>query len=122
MKPLTQYPNPGDNIPMSNHSSLHAHIATESSDCDGRYSRTYIEVMRDDEAESEWADLDFQARVLGSHVGFHESGELTFNSNGFNVHTRTDEGYRDVTVDWCTDDDTDERGTFRDHRAESMGY
>jgi hypothetical protein len=95
----------------------HAHVDTRSADCDGTYDRTYV--LASDPGES---GHDFRARVLGMLVDLDEPREVRTTSEGFTWSGPTDEGYVSGEVSWCTDDDASERGTFRDHTAESMGY
>lgn len=99
-------------------SSEHAHISTESADCDGQYSRTNVLVP--DATQDEWG---FRAETIGNALAYvTEGADVTFSVDGFSVSYSTDEGYVFSEFTWCTDDDTDTRSTFRDHRAESMGY
>lgn len=101
---------------------LHAHISSESTDCDGRYSRTWVEQMNEDEAKSDFSDLDFKSRVLSNAVSFHELGTVEMQNGGFHANMQTEEGYRYTNVVWCEDICDDTKSTFRDHSAEAMGY
>lgn len=97
---------------------MHAHVSIESQDCDGRYSRSYILAPNPD--QDEWG---YRAEMIGNALAYADSGTtVQFTEWGFTVNAATDEGYAHTEVTWCTDADTDQRGTFRDHTAESMGY
>ncbi len=100
----------------------HAHVSIESADCDGRYSRSYIETMTDDERASMFPDLDFKARVLGNRVSYHEHSKVFVWPEGFDVQMPTDEGYSHSEVRWCTDNCDESSSTYRDHSAEAAGY
>ncbi len=120
--------------------TLHAHISIESADCDGRYSRSYIETMNETElsdkeaaialgialgkegAVNDFSDLDFKARVLGNRVSYHEHSKVFISPEGFEVQMPTDEGYSHSEVRWCTDNCDETRSTYRDHTAEAAGY
>lgn len=84
-----------------NSAPLHAHVSVESHDCDGRYSRTFI--LESDPGETE---SDFKASIRALCPEWMP----------------TDEGFVAHEIEWCTDNDTDTRGTFRDHSAEAAGY
>lgn len=116
-----------------NSNELHAHVSSDTSDCDGRISRSYVITFNDDERRensrliNNFADLHFKERVLGGVVSFHPSGfdgdaEVHITRDGFTYSEPTDEGYHHVEVEWCEDDCSEVRETYRDHRAESMGY
>lgn len=113
--------------------SLHAHVFTASSDCDGPMYREYVTGLNDVElAEHErqngindFHDLHFKERVLGNHVSFHSEFGVTVkaDSEGFTMHEQTDEGYRSAEVRWCEDEDCDPNAASqRDVYAEQMGY
>jgi hypothetical protein len=116
--------------------TLHAHIDTASADCDGPMYREYVVTLNDDEiAQHEAAeanggvndfhDLEFKARVLSSQVSFHSEFGVTvkLDSDGFEMHEQTDEGYRSSRVVWCEDETCDpEAYGQRDVYAEMMGY
>ena len=112
--------------------SLHAHIQSYATDCDGPISRTYDMTMTDDERNSEFGDIDFHNRVLASVVNTYsifQSGELRVTSGeGSDYVVRlewwetTEEGGRNVTATICGCPDGDHEPTYRDHRAEQYGY
>jgi hypothetical protein len=110
---------------------IHAHIETYSSDCDGSYTGTYLLTMTDAERASDFADIEFHNRVLASVVNTYSldsEGRLTVSrlADGdvrLSWSEPTEEGRRDVEATICTDPcDLGEESTFRDHRAEEMGY
>lgn len=111
---------------------IHAHIETYATDCDGPISRTYMLTMNDEERADDFGDITFVnrmvAHVVSAYSTFH-GGNLTItNDDEYSVGKRlewnevTEEGHRNVVANICTDDCDDERPTYRDHRAEAMGY
>lgn len=104
--------------------TLHAHVHTDATDCDGRIERTYVLDLVDDEEE-----YDFQARVLASVVNVTPAygGRLDVEHVEDGL-TRllwaegTDEGRRHVEATFCRSVVCDQRSTQRDHAAEAMGY
>lgn len=103
--------------------SLHAHVETESQDCDGRYTSGRVEEMTLQERCDQFGDLHFKERVLANVVSLHaEQGTLTVTEHGLEWREQTEEGYRATDVEWCEDDCSEERPWQRDHRAEAMGY
>lgn len=130
-KPLVRKPDRGYVYLMT--ISLHAHVSTASSDCDGPFYRDYVTTLNADEiAEHERAqgindfhDLHFKERVLGNHVSFHPffNVKVEVDVHGFVMHEQTDEGYRSAEVRWCEDEDCDPNASSqRDVYAEMMGY
>jgi hypothetical protein len=105
--------------------NLHAHTSTYSVDCDGPFYRDYVESMREDEREDQFADLVFKERVLGNHVSFHSEGgvKVEVDRHGFFMREATDEGHRSAEVRWCEDESCDPNAAWqRDVFAEQMGY
>lgn len=103
--------------------TLHAHVSTESADCDGRYSRSSVELVNSDEEASDFTDLDFQARILSNAVIFHGQTDVKVRPDGFVAVSPTEEGYVHTEVQWCQEERCQElRSTFRDHSAEAAGY
>lgn len=97
---------------------MHAHVSVESADCDGRYSRTYVILTAGDQDE-----LEFKKETVGRIVYGGDNGYIaTFTDDGFSYGGPTDEGFENIEVDWCTDDDADVKNTYRDHSAEAAGY
>lgn len=116
--------------------TLHAHVDTESQDCDSRYTNSYLMWMDTSELEGEdapnwFGEIVFRQRVL-SHIvsaytcvagtlkvsGCPETGltdALTWNES-------TEEGYRAADVRFCDDTFCADETSYRDHTAESMGY
>lgn len=111
--------------------SLHAHVARESADCDGRHGLDYIVTLNDAErAEHEQAngindfhDLNFKSRVLGNVVSFHADAEVVIAPSGFTYSAGTEEGFTRTEVTWCEDESCDpiEGGQY-DQFAELSGY
>lgn len=112
--------------------SLHAHVARASADCDGPMFDEYTMTLSDEEvAEHEKAqgvndfhDLHFKSRVLDSVVSFHPDAEaeVRITADGFRYHEPTEEGYRQTEVTWCEDDCDTGETSHRDVYAEMMGY
>lgn len=109
---------------------LHAHFSSSSHDCDGRIDREYIIEPNLDETASEFGDLDFEQRLLATVVSTSGMGGelkvITFpEDRTYRLiwNEQTDEGNRYIEVLTCVNEacDTAEH-TYRDHRAESMGY
>lgn len=103
----------------------HAHVGTESRDCDGRYTGIYVEMPNDDERCDLLGDLYFKQRVLDDIVSLHGDGTLKVSPTGLDWYEQTDEGYRSAEVLWCADDtcsDIRPRHRYRDHTAEAAGY
>lgn len=101
---------------------MHAHVSTESRDCDGKYERQYTRKPRAGQT-----DDDFRADTLWALLPIDLGPEsdpvrVMFTRFGFDFTEPTEEGYRAVDVTWCTDDDADQPARYRDHTAESMGY
>ena len=109
--------------------ALHAHVSTESRDCDGGHGSNYISRMNPAEIAhaveangvNDFSDLMFKERVLGGAVSFHSDCTVKVTEDGFNVVEVTEEGYRAVDVVWCEDHCADESGQY-DQYAEMAGY
>lgn len=102
---------------------FHVHIYREASDCDGVIQRSYIQEVEGDlyaayAAEVGWAVAGNKGRVSVSTETFDLS-EDEFGYRTF-VDYPTEEGYVSITVETCDCPDFD--STYRDLRAESMGY
>jgi len=104
------------------HFRWHAHVSSNSRDCDGDYSRGHVDEMTLQERCDQFGDLRFKERVLASTVTLHGEGTLEVTEHGLSWHEQTEEGYRAAEVTWCEDDCPDERSWQRDHRAEAAGY
>ena|SRR6476646_8760161 len=106
--------------------TLHAHVSTSSRDCDGGHGYDYIAGMNDDERAAEDSEWAFQHRILEGKVSLHSEFGMTLkvDSEGFEWHETTDEGYQAGEVRWCRDDcDVDGyRGQVYDQYAQMMGY
>lgn len=83
--------------------TLHAHISTESVDCDGNQVSTHTEFMNDDEFMSPYGDLDFKGRIATNTISWVEDGRLTTDDTCMVWHCETDEGYNRTFVQWCED-------------------
>lgn len=111
--------------------TLHAHVSTQSRDCDGLYNRDYVMTFNDEEtAESgkvynDFSDIHFMNRVMctvASPYAVEHGMRVTVDNDGINVYEDTEEGYRAADVRWCRENcDTDEYSQ-RDYTAEAMGY
>jgi hypothetical protein len=101
---------------------MHAHMSSQSRDCDGDYSHGHVYEMTLAERTDQFGEITFKERVMGSTVSLHGTGELRVSPLGLEWHEDTEEGYRRVSVTWCEDECPHERSWQRDHRAEAMGY
>jgi hypothetical protein len=116
-------------------STLHAHVSTTATDCDGRIDNDYVLTMNEAEiAESQqqyndFSDIHFRERVIGSIMHLTGGpGTLTVHSEPGTWADRvvweqeTEEGGRNNMALFCEDDCDEAETRYRDHRAESMGY
>lgn len=102
---------------------LHAHLTTESSDCDGRYSRESIREIETSELRDEFGDITFKQRILGTLLSIYQKGTLDVTPDGAEWNQPTDEGHINVLVEWCDDPEcSPPKYGFRDHSAEAAGY
>jgi len=108
--------------------TLHAHVTTTATDCDGRYDNDYVVV---NEYIGEFSDIRFHDRIVSSLVGSYAMGEghqgtLTVNNVDGTIvlewNESTDEGYRHASARFCEDDCDESEAGYRDYTAESMGY
>ena len=98
--------------------NIHAHVSVNSRDCDGMYDRSHVSMP--DEGQDR-VSFKFEIWDLYSSPE-NPDAQRVVTEHGFECWEQTDEGYSNVTVRWCEDDDADVPNTFRDHTAESMGY
>lgn len=106
------------------HHRVHAHVSTESRDCDGDYSRGHIDRLSALERCESYGDLTFKQRVISSVVSVYaEQGTLEVKPDSVHWFEQTDEGYIRTHIEWCEDEHVGEDETYqRDHRAEAAGY
>lgn len=103
--------------------TIHAHVVTHSSDCDGSHERRYLDVMSLEERCDQFGDIAFRERVLGDVVSLHSTGTLAVTPDKIDWDEQTEEGYRHVTVKWCDEDKCYHRlPPQRDFRAELTGH
>lgn len=111
--------------------SLHAHVFTESCDCDGPKGYDYIVTLNSDEfAEhvrqngvNDFHAYRFKERVLGGIVSFSSKARIEVDELGFTYSEATEEGYRNVEARWCNNAYCDPSVTSqRDRFAEAAGY
>lgn len=113
--------------------TLHAHLDHYSSDCDGSYSRTgdfffnEEEVAESQKEVNDFSEIHFHDRMVSMLVNSYAmsegcEGTLRVRQGTLEWFESTDEGRVEATVRFCTDDCGKADSTFRDHRAESMGY
>lgn len=107
-----------DTAPASN---LHAHVESESRDCDGMYSQGHVAAMTTLEMNEEFPDLVFKDRVITGIISVSGYGSLNVTPHGVFWDESTEEGYRRVDVTWCNDTCTGSSWQ-RDHTAEAAGY
>ena len=98
--------------------AIHTHISTDSRDCDGRYTNTWVNDQR-----IQFHDLPLTYGIQGNFdSNFDESADGEQLLYRFTASCPTEEGYRSVTAYECESTNCDRKGTHRDHTAESMGY
>lgn len=100
---------------------LHAHVETDSRDCDSRYTGGHVLEMTTQERADAFPELTFKDRVLVGVVSLSGDGLLTVTEDGLSWHEQTEEGYRTAEVRWC-EEDCEEASWQRDHTAEAAGY
>jgi hypothetical protein len=113
----------------------HAHVSSESRDCDGRYSGGYVFRRFNKErtgTQREWDDwLDLYHLLVQDVAMVPDVDKTTIEikpskTGGYTFYAAqdTEEGYRCEIAVMCQDPDCDllEGERFRDHTAESMGY
>lgn len=108
---------------------LHAHIETESVDCDGPVTRNYILTMTDKESADTFGDIDFHKRVAAEMVtsyGLFQAGRLLVTKTEHFVtlewFEEAEEGVRHRVATICDDDCDLLETVYQDHRAEEAGY
>lgn len=104
------------------HFRTHAHVVTNSRDCDGDYEHRHVDRPSAIERTEEFGDLNFKERVMGYIISFHVEGTLAVTPKGMLWTQDTEEGYIRSEVWWCEQDDCDDQSTQRDFRAEQAGY
>lgn len=101
---------------------IHAHVETESCDCDGRYTSGHTDVPNTDERTSQFGDILFKERVVCSVMSLHSTGTFQVTPQRVFWNEQTDEGYRHAEITWCDDDGCVGKSWQRDHSAEAAGY
>ena len=112
--------------------TIHAHIETYSTDCDGALSSGHVMVPTEHELKDEaFGDIRFHNRVVTSVVNTYSLdvvGTLRVTRSGDEVRLMwnepTEEGGRATEAIICTDErcDLEEQPWRRDHQAEAAGY
>ena len=102
--------------------NLHAHIETESQDCDSRYSQGRVAEMTTEEKGETFSDLVFKDRVITGIISVHGYGTMTVTPEKVTWNESTEEGYRWAEVTWCNDTCSGLASWQRDHAAEAAGY
>lgn len=100
---------------------MHAHVDTQSKDCDGTYVRTVVYDNFDN-----LDDYGFRTKVLGlvASVYASEATLKILDGGDLEYHEVTDEGYEHSFARFCEDEECLEgdTGSFRDLAAEAAGY
>lgn len=82
--------------------NFHAHVSTESRDCDGGHGYQFTTKATDIRTgiKDEW---DFESYMLRSSIETHNEGTtVNFHGNGnFDTNAPNEEGYRSVSVQFC---------------------
>ena len=102
--------------------NLHAHVETESQDCDSRYTGGRVDEMTTEEVNEEFPEMVFKDRVVADIIFLHGYGTLTVTPEKVTWNESTEEGYRWVEVTWCRDNCSGLVSWHRDHAAEAAGY
>lgn len=112
--------------------TLHAHVSTASSDCDGPLYREYVTEMNDSERSDDLGDVEFYNRVVANTVtayGSFRGGSLKvevddeYGNVSLEWSEPTEEGFRSTSVQFCEDESCDpNQASQRDVYAEMMGY
>jgi len=112
--------------------TLHAHVATTSRDCDSTYSREYVATLSEKEiAEhveadgiNDFHDIHFKNRLMGDIASPYAVRQMTVSvtEHGFDAVEYTEEGFRQSEVRWCEDECDEAMSSYRDSTAEAMGY
>jgi hypothetical protein len=106
--------------------TIHAHVETSATDCDGPLYQSYI--MQANEGEDEYG---FKSRILMALVSWSYDNRVVFDSgedDGFDWDSITvdydhDEGHFHGEARTCRNEDCDpDARTQRDVYAEMMGY
>lgn len=103
----------------------HAHVSSQSRDCDGEYRSGYIAAPTVEEIADDHGDYLFRERMIAGLVSVYaEQGTLEVTPDRVEWHQRTDEGYTSSTLIWCDDTtcDTGQPRWVRDLTAEKAGY
>ena len=102
----------------------HAHITHRSRDCDGVYEHDLVVMPTDEERCNIYGDMEFKRRMISEAIsisGF--GGTLDLEGDTFSWYEKTEEGYVQVSGQWCYDcGETDKSYSFRDFTAEAAGY
>lgn len=118
---------------------IHAHVNTESRDCDSTYGNSYVMTYNDEElAETaaaqginDFSEINFRNRVLTHIVSVYTGVNGTLKVTGdperglterLTWNESTEEGYRAADALFCTDDCDTGRESCSDSTAEAMGY
>jgi hypothetical protein len=110
-------------VPMSR--ITHAHVTSDSRDCDGFYENDYVWFPPEGMT---FAEVWMGSLVADSAVDWHHSQTLErgVTADGYptyEFYAITDEGFRREHYVGCDDYSCDpNRRRYRDHTAESMGY
>lgn len=125
--PMPLVPIPRDDFDaMIDVPTIHAHFETTATDCDGQIDRAYVV-----EAFPGEDDLDFHDRIVALVVNTYSLlsmaslsvVKLDSEQTRLEWSEMTEEGSRYTVAVICTREDCDTAmNTYRDHRAEEMGY
>jgi len=99
--------------------SKHIHKSTESQDCDGRYSSERVLNYAVDKDIEWYVALGFEVSENSNVTKCDLDDEGLWSAE---IHTPTEEGYRWCYLRECEDECDPNENSFRDFRAEEMGY
>lgn len=106
---------------MTTETRFHAHVESESRDCDGRYSGRWT-VGLDNNFDGREDIINYLNEFYVYESGQVEAGNDADGRYGWESHEPTEEGYRSVWVTYCTDAHCTSESEARDHSAEAAGY
>lgn len=120
-QPTARFEQAEDLTPLCNE---HAHVNRIARDCDGEYTSGYVVTPTTMERCSEWGDEEFRARGITDIISTRaRKGTLEITDDLVQWYEETEEGYRNLTLVWCTQDHCPTEESYqRDLQAEKAGY
>lgn len=109
---------------MTTQCTEHAHVDRVARDCDGEYRSGYVTEPTAEERCSEFGDTEFRQRAIMDIINTRTpKGTLEIMDDLVQWYEETEEGYRNMTLMFCTQDHCPtEEAYSRDMQAEKAGY